>query len=136
MCTAMPRRMEYSLWRPAKLLSHESLSMYKEKTSREIDRSAILLQQQPAIPSFGISTSMPPNLTSVRGEDVIKFKEKYEQYLRNVGKANRNGSNARKFPPCGIKFCLQLLVSLTELQTFSSSDTVTQVSDDHIKTCI
>ena len=116
--------------------SEQSAFVQTENVTRK--RSALLLQQQRAMSSVGIPTITPPNPTAFRGEDVIKFKEEYEQYQRSAGEANRNRSNAQKFPSCGIKACIsaELLVSLTELQTFLSCDTVTQDSDDHVKTWI
>ena len=85
--------------------------------------------------AVGVSTIIPPELNSMRGENIVKFDLAYQRDLQQLRTINLNRTASQNTTPCGIKACVsaELLLSLTILRTFPGCSTVSEVTDKHVQ---
>lgn len=84
---------------------------------------------------LGVSTITAPELKTVQGDAVIKFKIGYERYLRQIQDINRSKSASQKIKPADVKACIgpELLLSLITLNTFPDCTTPDDVNTTHVE---
>ena len=85
-----------------------------------------------------ITTITPPELKTVKGEQIVKFVLACERYKRQGNDVNRTLTSDRQITPAGYKSCVsaELLLSLTTLRTFPERTDVSQVTDADVGTWI
>ena len=85
--------------------------------------------------AVGLSTITLPELTSVSGEDIVKFDLAYERYLQQIHTVDLNRNSSQRITMFERRACVpaELLLSLTILRIFPCYQSISEVKDDQVQ---